>query len=151
MNNKQVAAFFDEIKAQIPLINAMELQDLLYDGHGLSLHAPLSPNINDKGTGFGGSLAALATLSGWCLTSLYARDANLQAGVVIAESHIRYLAPVTSHFTANVNLPSADVCKAFIRDLRDQGKAKWTLDVDIYDAKGHALSLIGTYVARMPT
>ena len=63
------------------------------DGH-LRLSAPLSANVNDKGCAFGGSLVSLMTLAGWCLVSGRLQQAGLEAEVYVADSQVRYLAPL---------------------------------------------------------
>ncbi|MCP5302917.1 MAG: YiiD C-terminal domain-containing protein [Pseudomonadales bacterium] len=45
-----------------------------YDGNRLSLAFPLAPNINDKGTGFAGSLNAATTYCAWSLLHLFLKQ-----------------------------------------------------------------------------
>ena len=49
----------------IPLTRAMALSVHCRGPDRLQLKAPLAANVNDKGTGFGGSQVALATLAAW--------------------------------------------------------------------------------------
>ena len=53
----------------IPQVLAMQVQLAGERDGRLCLRAPLGPNVNDKGTAFGGSLVSLMTLAGWCLVS----------------------------------------------------------------------------------
>ena len=62
----------------------MQIDQLEYSGHAITLSAPLAPNINDKGTAFAGSTAGLATLTGWCLITLWLREQGIAADVMIA-------------------------------------------------------------------
>ena len=75
-------AFLQWLKESIPLAAAMQIEALQFDGQQLEMRVPLAANVNDKGTGFGGSIAALATLAGWSLTTLYLRrqGAGLRGG-----------------------------------------------------------------------
>ena len=57
-----VQACFDD---DIPLTRAMGLRVESLGEGGIRMNAPLEPNVNDKGTAFGGSLAAILTLAGW--------------------------------------------------------------------------------------
>ena len=63
------------------------------DGH-LRLSAPLAANVNDKGCAFGGSLVSLMTLASWGLVTLKVREAGLEADVFVADTDVRYLAPL---------------------------------------------------------
>ena len=71
------------------------------------LTAPLRPNTNHHQTAFGGSVAALAILSGWAL--LHARLASRRAAVslVIQRQQLEYLLPVAAAFEAICPAPPA--------------------------------------------
>jgi len=60
----------DYLNRHVPLFQAMQARLERYNDGGLSIKAPLAPNINDKGIAFGGSLAAIASLTGWALTRI---------------------------------------------------------------------------------
>lgn len=68
----------------------------------LEVTAPLTPNLNLHQTMFAGSIATLMTLTGWGLVWLKQQLAKVNGDIVLAESHIRYLAPVTSQPIAKV-------------------------------------------------
>lgn len=78
----------------IPLARAMELRLERYEHGRMYLSAPLSPNRNDKGCAFGGSLASLMTLAGWASSVLALGARGADAEVYVQDSHVRYLAPV---------------------------------------------------------
>lgn len=139
--------FLQWLKTQIPLLNHMGLGDLEFDGHKLVLPAALAPNVNDKGTGFGGSLATLATISGWCLTTLLLRERSLDCDVMIRDCEMRYLAPVTGDFHAEVSLPDSDQVAGFLVRLNEKGRARLALDVSVIQAGSKALTMRGNYVA----
>ena len=139
--------FLQWLKTQIPLLNYMGLGDLEFDGNKLLLPAALAPNINDKGTGFGGSLATLATISGWCLTTLLLRDRSLDCDVMIRDCEMRYLAPVKGDFHAEVTLPDADKVDGFLVRLKEKGRARLALDVFVIQNGKKALTMQGNYVA----
>lgn len=141
--------FLSWLRTQIPLVGAMQIDQLRLDDQGLTLSAPLAANINDKGTGFAGSLAALSTLSGWCLTTLYLRSQGLDCDVMIAESQIKYLKPVTDDFKACVPLPDETVLHSFLLSMQEKGRAKLPLRIEIHDQGKSALVLDGVYFARV--
>src|SRR6202453_1858310 len=80
------------LHGKIPLVRAMGVKAESYDGHTLALSAPLERNHNHLGTAFGGSLAAMATLTGYGMLWLELGDAD--AHVVIARSTMKFLRPV---------------------------------------------------------
>ncbi|MFN3880837.1 MAG: YiiD C-terminal domain-containing protein [Nitrincola lacisaponensis] len=145
----QADPFLVWLNENIPLTRAMGISSCQYHSGQLTLSAPLSVNINDKGTGFAGATTALATLAGWSLITRYTRDAGLEAEVMIVESQVRYLRPVTADFTASVCLPDAQQCAAFIQQLQQQGKARLQLEVAILEQGQPALLLSGEYLARL--
>jgi thioesterase domain-containing protein len=140
-------AFLHWLHDSIPLTAAMQIDQLRFDGERLELAAPLAPNINDKGTGFGGSIAALATLAGWCLTTLYLRRQGLDCDVVIAQSSMSYQAPVTAGFSARVQLPQAPACEHLLARIAERGRGRLDLCVDVVCDEQVVFSLQGRYVA----
>ncbi len=139
--------FLQWLKTQIPLLNHMGLGDLEFDGSKLLLPAALAPNINDKGTGFGGSLATLSTIAGWCLTTLLLRSHSLDCDVMIRDCKMRYLAPVNGDFHAEVTLPNDDEVDGFLARLKEKGRARLALEVFVMQEGKKALAMQGNYVA----
>ena len=78
----------------IPLVRAMQVEVVGDSAGRLRLRAPLGPNVNDKGSAFGGSLVSLMTLAGWALATRRLGEAGFQADVYVADSQVRYLAPL---------------------------------------------------------
>ncbi|MBA3024553.1 MAG: thioesterase domain-containing protein [Gammaproteobacteria bacterium] len=131
----------------IPLTGAMQLQASAYDGERLELNAPLAPNVNDKGTAFGGSLYNLAVLCGWSLLRLKLNEAGLnEKNIVIHEAHTRYLLPVTGELHAACTL-TGDALTEFIQPLQKKGRARITLTVAIHQQGRTAVEFTGQYVA----
>ncbi|MFY0677794.1 MAG: thioesterase domain-containing protein [Neptuniibacter sp.] len=148
MNRKEQAEeFLSWLKGQIPIITHMGFTPLEWDGSSLKMGARLEPNVNDKGTGFGGSLATVATLCGWSIVTLYLRDQGRDDDVVIRDSHLEYFLPVTSDFTAETSLPDADQLSVFNSKMAEKGRARMDLVIEIEQAGKTALRLTGTYVA----
>jgi len=148
MNRDQQAdEFLDWLKGQIPIINYMGFKPLQWDGTSLQMGAKLEPNVNDKGTGFGGSLATVATLCGWSIVTLYLRDQGRNDDVVIRDSHLEYFRPVTDDFTAITSLPEPEQLATFNAKMSEKGRARMDLVIDIEQSGKLALRLTGTYVA----
>src|SRR5690606_10332969 len=76
----------------------------------LRLHAPLSANVNDKGSAFGGSLASLMTLAAWGLTALQVEQAGLDAEVYVADAQLRYLTPLRADLIAEAWIEADGGC-----------------------------------------
>ncbi|WP_163370213.1 YiiD C-terminal domain-containing protein [Endozoicomonas acroporae] len=138
------------IKDNIPLLNNMEVSfDQFKDGE-LVISCPLAPNINDKGTAFGGSIAALATICGWLFTTLHARTRVKDCAAVIADSQLTYHAPGKSRISAHC---SAMVPDCFFDRLNERRNAKLELTVELYSTEKEEQSSIniatykGIYVA----
>ena len=83
----------------IPLAAKMHARITGLDDSGIEVSAPLEPNRNHMGTGFGGSLNCLAVLTGWGLVMALVGEARA-TDIVIQESRMRYLKPVTGDFFA---------------------------------------------------
>src|SRR5260221_12969883 len=79
--------------------------------------APLAPNLTHHGTAFGGSVSAVAILSGWALVYAQLEAEGKSPGVVIQYNAIRYLKPVEGFFAARVRLcdpgKCAHLCQVF--------------------------------------
>ena len=139
--------FLRWLRHSIPLAEAMQIDRLEFDGEQLELGAPLAPNINDKGTCFGGSIAALATLAGWCLTTLYLRRQGLDCDVVIADSHLSYSQPVTAAFSARVCLPEQGAREYLLKRIAERGRGRLDLEVEVLCEERVVFRLQGRYVA----
>lgn len=111
----------------MPPVAAMQVSIAGYDGRRLQLHAPLTHHINDKGCAFGGSLAAMMTLASWGVVSLAVEQAGLEAEVFVADSQIRYLAPLFSDLDVHAELAPEANWRSFINTLRDRGRARTAL------------------------
>ncbi|WP_426416414.1 YiiD C-terminal domain-containing protein [Aestuariirhabdus sp. LZHN29] len=150
LNPQEMACALEQrILQQIPLLAAMELRLDRYDGDCLQLSAPLTPNINDKGTAFGGSLATLATITGWCFTTLLA-DRLGDNEVVVADSQLAYLKPVAGRLCSRCELDHSGIGEQFLEQLRERGRASLQLEVVIGN-EIPALRYSGRYVARLRT
>ena len=132
----------------MPPVAAMRLSIAGYDGTRLRLRAPLAAHVNDKGCAFGGSLGSLMTLASWGLVSLQIQAAGMQADVFVADSRIRYLAPLFADLSAEAQLDPAAAWPEFIATLRERGRARTELvaRVPLPDG-GVAAEFAGRYVA----
>lgn len=132
----------------MPPVAAMRLSIAGYDGARLRLHAPLALHVNDKGCAFGGSMGSLMTLAAWGLVSLRLQAAGLAAEVFVADSQVRYLAPLFADLEAEAELEAGASWDDFLATLRTRGRARAQLvgRVKLPDG-GVAASFTARYVA----
>lgn len=133
----------------MPPVAAMQLAIAGYDGTRLRLQAPLAAHVNDKGCAFGGSLGSLMTLAAWGLVSLRVQAAGLQADIYVADSRIRYLAPLYADLVAEAELDPGASWDGFLGTLRERGRARAELvaRVPLPDGAGVAAEFGARYVA----
>ena len=121
----------DTLTRQIPLGGAMGLEIARLDDAGIELAAPLAPNVNDKGTAFGGAMVSLMILAGWSLPRLILRRAGMKAELVIGRCEVRFLAPVGGDFRAECQWPESDAIEAFLDGVRSRGKGRLEMTPEI--------------------
>ena len=112
------------MRDEIPLAKSMDLRLRDCDEQQLSIAAPLSPNINDKGCAFGGSLVSVMTLNGWSLVELELRLRNLDCDLFVGDSKVRYLEPVWSDFYSEARLAEGADWTTFFDTLAARGRAR---------------------------
>lgn len=100
--------------------------------HGIELNAPLEKNLNDKGTGFAGSLSSILTLAGWALITRELQESGIQADVMVVESKTAFKAAVTTGFNATCETTAAEISRVS-RELETKGRSRIELDSEIPD------------------
>ncbi|MBV6627521.1 MAG: thioesterase domain-containing protein [Rivularia sp. (in: Bacteria)] len=131
----------------IPLSKNMEVSVKQVDENGITLKAPLLPNINHRSTVFGGSVSALAILAGWTLVHVNLQALSLSSRIVIQRNSIEYLQPIDGDFIAVCSFPSMEVWERFIKMLERKSKSRIELNVDVFGDGVKAGSFTGVYVA----
>lgn len=123
----------------------MQVQFDHFEAGKLIMSCPLAPNINDKGTGFAGSIASLANICGWTFTMLHARTVIAEPEAMIVEQTMQYKAPVTGDFTATCE---AEVSEDFYQRLKDGRSGKMNLTIKIESEGTVAAINQAFYLAR---
>ncbi len=139
--------FFEKAQQQIPLLKAMGMEVAEYDGAALSLVFPLDKNINDKGTGFAGSLNAATTFCAWALIKLLLQDRGMAFDLAVVSSNSEYKKPVTGDFSVKSRLPSKEDAEVFLEKLSTKGKASLAIKATIKQDGEEAVIYQGVYVA----
>ena len=123
--NKQWALRLQaEFDHSIPITRAMGIKVINYDGERLELSAPLAPNINDKGTAFGGSISCILTLAAWGVVWIACARENLACDIVIHKGEITYHKPVTVDLQAVCKLPAKAEMEDFMARFNKKGRAR---------------------------
>jgi thioesterase domain-containing protein len=137
--------------AHIPLVAQMQVQVASLDDSGLSLTAPLAPNINHERTAFGGSLASLMTLACWgYLWALLDEGRGLH--IVVKDAHVEYLRPVTGLLEARCTAADAASLDRFKDTLTRRDKARIELKAEMPQDGAIAARYTGSFaVFRTPT
>ena len=132
----QELAQLDRLFSAMPPVAAMAIRAEAFDGDVLRLGAPLAANVNDKDCAFGGSLASLMTLAGWGWLMLKCAEAGVVADVYVADSHLRYLAPVHADLEADAGLGEGEDWPAVLRCLAERGRARVHMQAQVAGADG---------------
>ena len=116
---------------QIPLSKSMQVSVVSVDETGVLLAAPLAPNVNHRGTVFGGSASALAMIACWTLIHLRLRRLPYETSLVIRRNSVEYFAPLPTDFEAFAQAPEKDSRDRFLAALAEEGKGRLDLTADI--------------------
>ncbi len=135
------------IHRNIPITSHLGVRVKAYDRNSVTLSAPLAPNLNHTKTAFGGSLSALAILSGWALLHLKLKEKGLKCRLVIQKSSFEFSDPVDSDFEAVCSLPPNEEVEKFLKTLERHKRARISLKSAIKSASGVGGIHEGTYVA----
>lgn len=144
MNLNEVTAYLHE---HIPMTAHLGARVEAYDGTSVCLGAPLRPNLNHQLTAFGGSISALAILSGWTLLHLRLREVGIRSRLVIQKSSVDFLDPIEGDFRAVGVMPPAETWEKFVATLQKFGRARITVRSRLESASGTGGTHEGVYVA----
>lgn len=131
----------------IPLSRHLGARLLEAGFDAVRIAAPLAPNLNHRGTAFGGSISALAILSGWTWLFVNLRRDGFEGRIVIQSNAMDYVAPGEGEFTAACRAPTAERWEHFRAMLRDRGRGRMQLDADITVGARLIATFHGRYVA----
>lgn len=132
--------------AHIPLVHHLQVQVDACDTTGLTLSAPLAANVNHESTAFGGSLDSLATLSCWGMVWLLL-EPDVTAHIVVAESHMRFLQPVSAALRAHCPMPGENARRVFFATLERRHKARIGLQSRIVQNNSVCAEFDGRFAA----
>ena len=135
-------ATLDRLLSGMPPVAAMQIRARSFNDGRLCLHAPLSANVNDKECAFGGSLASMMTLAGWGWLMLRLREAAVDADVYVADSQIRYLAPLYDDLSGEAWLREDQDWNSILACLAQRRRARACMLAEVRDAAGVAVATL---------
>lgn len=139
--------FEEFLHKHIPITKEMGISVIEFTPVKVRISAKLKPNLNHKGTAFGGSINSLMTICGWAMVYANIKEIDDKAHIVIQKSNINYLAPIHKDFIAECNLLDEDIRELFLKTYNEHNKAKIKLKVTCSDEQTKLAEYEGLYVA----
>lgn len=135
---------------EIPLSREMGVRVIAASPDAARIAAPLTPNINYSGTGFGGSLYSAAVLSCWLLVRTTIEASGLEFDTLVIQSGgMEYLKPVTAHFDGEATWPSEEARTRFLDALRRRKLFRTEIAAKVTSGGETCATLTGRFVARV--
>ncbi len=131
----------------IPLSRAMEVEVVEATDNGVTLAAPLAPNINHRETVFGGSASAVAILSAWTLMYLRLKSEQLSVRIVIQKNTMTYERPITGRFTASAAIADTTAWHRFADTVKRKSRGRFTVRSILYRHAEKVGEFEGDFVA----
>jgi len=135
----------------IPISHAMGVRAVSASPALVRLSAPLGANINHRGTGFGGSVSALAILAGWSLLWVRTQSVGFSGHLVIHRNRIDYVRPVEGPFEAVCQSPTDAEWTTFDAMLGRSGRGRITIRSHVEVDGIVCAQFEGVYVALTST
>ena len=141
-------AFEAECRAEIPLLEAMQLSFVEYGDLCLTMEAPLAPNINNKGTAFGGSIASICLFAGWAVSTLAFVDHGIDnTEIVVWKNDMTFERPARGLLSVRAWIEPDDfqACLARLRES-DAGRIRFDIHAEITHGAERCATMQGVYV-----
>jgi len=144
MNNRNCITLLEEIVPAVALgIRIAERADGC-----IMLTAPLSLNLNDKGSAFAGSIDSLLDLAGWSAIMLALQNTGIDADVMIVKSETEYTAAVRADMTATAGLAREDTAR-LLDELKDVGRGRIAVSARLTAAESVCATMSAQYAVRV--
>ncbi|MGP0592794.1 YiiD C-terminal domain-containing protein [Nitrospira sp. T9] len=108
----------------IPLSRAMGVEVIEVGWNGVTLRAPLAPNINHRETVFGGSASAVAILAAWAILYVRLHQEHVKCRLVIQRNTMTYERPIASTFEASSTIQDSLAWEKFLRTFARKNLAR---------------------------
>lgn len=141
----------NKLHKQIPLTNYMQMKIEKIEETRLFTSAPIEPNINDKKTGFAGSLSTLVTISAWSACYLIVEEQLKYKDTMIAviKSDTSYRTPVTKELYCETTLPSKEEIERLKEKLETKGSGSLRIKSQIIEDEKVCVDFEGIYVIKI--
>jgi thioesterase domain-containing protein len=131
----------------IPLSQDMGVEVVEADWDGVTLRAPLAPNINHRETVFGGSASAVAILAAWALLYIRLQEKHLNGRIVIQRNMMNYERPIVSAFVASSTIQDSLTWEKFVKTLKRKNRARISVAATLLCNGEHVGDFEGDFVA----
>jgi thioesterase domain-containing protein len=140
--------FEEECRAEIPLLNAMQLSFIDYEGLSLTMEAPLAPNINNKGTAFGGSIASICLFGGWAVATLAFTENEIHnTEIVVFRNEMTFERPARGLLRVRAYLEPDDFEACLTRlQAGDSSRIRFDVHVELFHDDERCATMQGLYV-----
>lgn len=151
MPETDLPARIEHLLRAMPPVAALQPSLAALDDACCELHAPLAANINDKGCAFGGSLVSLMTLAGWGLVTAWLERRGIKAEVYVADSQVKYRAPLFDDLDARATFAEAVDADAVLPGLAQGRHVSFQVQAEVRCSDGRvATRMESRYVAVLP-
>jgi thioesterase domain-containing protein len=140
--------FEAECRKDIPLLTAMDLSFGDYADLALTMQAPLAPNINNKGTAFGGSIASICLFAGWAVATIaFVEHGIHNTEIVVYRNEMTFERPARGNLTVNAFMKPADFNACLSRlETGDTSRIRLDIHVELFHGEDRCATMKGLYV-----
>jgi thioesterase domain-containing protein len=143
-----IKRFEAECRLDIPLLDAMQLSFVRFDDLTLAMEAPLAPNINNKGTAFGGSIASICLFGGWAVSTLAFINNDIHnTEIVVFKNEMTFERPAMGLLRVNawIEPDEFEACLARLK-AGDRSRIRLNIHVDLFHDEDRCATMHGLYV-----
>jgi thioesterase domain-containing protein len=137
------------LQDEIPIIRAMGIQLVGWDGTTVTVAAPLTPNQNHADTAFGGSIATIGIVAGYSLLHLIFLERQMSTRILIQKSATEYLRPIDEDMTATAGVANPAMLEEFLDTMKRKRRARMEIESSILCRKAIAATHRGLFVAMV--
>ncbi|MDJ0748150.1 MAG: YiiD C-terminal domain-containing protein [Woeseiaceae bacterium] len=140
--------FEADCRRDIPLLTAMQLAFVRYGELTLTMEAPLAPNINNKGTAFGGSIASICLFGGWAVSTLGFMEKGVSnTEIVVYRNDMTFERPARGLLNVEARVAPAEFETVLARlEQGDTRRIRFDVDVETFHDDERCATMRGVYV-----
>jgi thioesterase domain-containing protein len=117
------------------------------ESNGVTLRAPLAPNINHRETVFGGSASAVAILAAWSLLYVRLQLEHVNCRIVIQRNTMNYARPIVDAFVASSTIQDSLTWEKFVKTLKRKNRSRISVPAILSCNGEHVGEFEGDFVA----